>query len=90
MKDITGFTGVIPAPIKQYEVGEPRRVVVEKDYGNVLRVSMLDGSGTFDVDREVFTPIYFRKNDDSPNAELCGARRASEPTPGYAGDNNGE
>lgn len=24
------------------------------------------------------------------NAELCGARRASEPTPGYAGDNNGE
>ncbi len=25
-----------------------------------------------------------------PNAELCGARRASEPTPGYAGDNNGE
>ncbi len=26
----------------------------------------------------------------TPNAELCGARRASEPTPGYAGDNNGE
>lgn len=25
-----------------------------------------------------------------PHAELCGARRVSEPTPGYAGDNNGE
>ena len=29
-------------------------------------------------------------NAQTPNAELCGARRASEPTPGYAGDNNGE
>ena len=27
---------------------------------------------------------------EAANAELCGARRASEPTPGYAGDNNGE
>lgn len=29
-------------------------------------------------------------DDETPNAELCGARRVSEPTPGYAGDNNGE
>lgn len=32
----------------------------------------------------------FRNNWMRSNAELCGARRASEPTPGYAGDNNGE
>ena len=41
-------------------------------------------------------PVHFalashmRGNREPPNAELCGARRASEPTPGYAGDNNGE
>ena len=32
----------------------------------------------------------FRAKKVRSNAELCGARRASEPTPGYAGDNNGE
>lgn len=65
MKDLTGFTGLIPAPIKLHEIGEPRRVVVDDGTGEILRVSLLDGSGKTEVARAYFTPVYYWKNDET-------------------------
>lgn len=59
MRDLTGFTGLIPAPIHPTEVGTPRKVIVEEGKGEVLKVILFYGEGKAEVPREYLTPKYY-------------------------------